>query len=67
MILIQRAAEREELNFASIAEQPLGRFIESFGDMVQHCGGTVLGRALEFLFQESPGSAADKNRTREET
>ena len=67
MILVEGAAEWEKLKFGSAPEQPLGRFVEPFGDMIQHGGGAVLWRAVEFLFQKFPSSAADENRTREET
>jgi len=67
MILVQGTAEIEKLSFGSTPEQPLGRFVEFFGDMVQHGGSAVLWRAFEFVFQKFPGSAADENRTREET
>ena len=57
----------EILGFGSGPEQPLGRFVEFFGDMVEHAGRTVLRRTSEFLFQKLPRSAADENGTREKT
>ena len=67
VILVEGTAEREKLEFGSAPEQSLGRFVELFGDMIQHGGGAVLWRAVEFLFQKVSSSAADENRTREET
>jgi len=32
----------KKLNLVSIPEQPLGRFIKPFGDMVKHGGRAVL-------------------------
>lgn len=57
----------EKLNFRFIPEQPLGRFIEPFSDMIQHGGVTVLRGPFESFLQKPPGSAADEDRTREET
>jgi len=42
MILVQRTTEMEKLNFGSTPKRRLGRFIEPFGDMVQHGWRAVL-------------------------
>ena len=55
----------EELIFGAAAEQPLGRFVEPFGDVVYHSRGAIPRRASEFVLQKSSRSAADENRTRE--
>jgi hypothetical protein len=67
VILVEGTAEREKLDFGSIPEQSLGRLIEPFGDVIQHGGIAVLLRAAEFVFQKLSSSAADENRTGEET
>lgn len=39
----------EVLIFGTTPEQPLGGFVEAFGDMVYHARATIPGRAFEFL------------------
>lgn len=67
MIGVQGASEKDVLVFGPNPEQPLGCFVEAFGDMVQHGRGTIPGRPLEFLLQKFPCSAADENGAREKT
>jgi len=57
----------ESVNVSSTQKPPLSRFIETFDDTVQDGWRAVSRRAFEFVFQKFPGSAADGNRTKEET
>ena len=50
----------KELIFGSGPEQPLGRLIKPFGDMVQNGRSVVPWRAFKLVFQKFPGSAADE-------
>ena len=67
IISVEGTAERKVLNFGPFAEQPFGRFVKPFGDVIQHSRSAVLRRTVKPLFQKFSSSAADKNRTREET
>lgn len=50
MVLVEGTTEREKLDLGPIPEQPLSRFVKSFGDMIEHGGIAVLLRAAEFVF-----------------
>jgi len=50
MVLVEGTAEREKLDLVPIPEQPLSRFVEPFGDMIEHGGVAVLLRGAEFVF-----------------
>ena len=67
IVSVEGTAERKVLNFCPFTEQPFGRFVKPFGDVIQHSRSAVLRRTAKPLFQKFSSSAADKNRTREET